>query len=103
MYDKPPKISLITGERGWQTIEMKTKHELRGARQIFSQLKRIVEDEIAEKSKNIRLIEDRMGAVFDFPEVDCRYLYKTYKESALAKNFTASLEFLTVLPALSGD
>mgnify|MGYP002133431227 CR=1 FL=1 len=69
---------MLTGQEGYETIEMKCDSEVRNPSFAFTLLSKIVSDVITDKIQNIRILTSRLGVVFDLPEKEAQSLMDAY-------------------------
>lgn len=60
--------SLLTGQENYITIEMTFEHSFNSVSFVWSIIKKVVPDSIANSIRGMRMFKDQKGVVFDVPE-----------------------------------
>jgi len=68
------KRSLLTGQEGYETFELKTDTEIRSNTFAYNLLNKIITDTVSDKIVNMKTIASKLGVVFDLPEKESKAL-----------------------------
>ncbi len=92
--------SLISGEEGLVTLELKTDTEVRNPSFVTILLGKIVSPRITDNLKNIKILKELNGVVFDINERDAKTISEAYKAARIKTSITFSIDEISELPPL---